>query len=118
VSAAATDILKAANDALAFLLELVAIAAFVAWGLAAGPSRPVRVLLAVAAPVALIVVWAVWLAPRSDRRLDMPWLLMAKIAVFALATVALVVAGHPWLAAAFGTVAGLNLMLALRWGRV
>lgn len=109
---------RSANDALAFLLELAAVAALAVWGLAVGPTLPVRMLLAVTAPAALIVGWAVWLAPRSDRRLAMPGLLVAKILVFGLAAAALAVSGHPVLGTVLAAAAALNLGLGVAWGRV
>jgi hypothetical protein len=47
----------------------------------------------------------------------MPWLLIAKLAVFGLATVALVAVGRPRLGAMFLALSVLNLGLALLWSR-
>src|SRR3954471_7413440 len=58
------------------------------------PGRPVAARTR-RAPAVLITVWSVWLAPGSDNRLDMPWLVIVKVVVFGLATVALAAARHP-----------------------
>jgi len=59
-----------ALDVLAFLAEVVLLgaAAFVGWVL--GDSVLASVLLAVALPVLIAVVWGRWLAPRSPRRIS------------------------------------------------
>jgi hypothetical protein len=62
----------------------------------------------------------VWLAPATEQRLSVPWLLIAKLVVFGLATVALVAlvaVGWPRLGAVFAVLVVLNLGLALLWGR-
>jgi Protein of unknown function (DUF2568) len=65
----------------------------------------------------LIAVWGVWVAPASEQRLSMPWLLIAKLVVFGPATVALVAVGRPRLGAMFAALVVLNLGLVLLWGR-
>jgi hypothetical protein len=111
------EAVKTINDVLAFVLELAAVAALVVWGFTVGPNLPARLALGLGSPVALIVVWALWLAPASDHRLPLPWLLVAKVVVFGLAAAALVGSGHPRLATGFAVVVVLNLALATVWGR-
>jgi hypothetical protein len=74
--------------ALKFLLELAAFAAFAYWG--AGVS----IVLAIAAPAVAIVLWGLFAAPRSERRLPMPTRIVFETAVFLLAVVALLAAGE------------------------
>jgi Protein of unknown function (DUF2568) len=109
--------MRAANDGLAFLLELAALAALGSWGFTLGPNLSVRIALGLGAPALMIVVWGWWLAPRSEHRLQLPWLILAKIGVFGLAVVALAVTGHPWLAAALAALTTVNLTLAAAWER-
>ncbi len=73
-------------------------------------------LLGLGAPAALIAVWSVWLAPGSDNRLDMPWLVILKVVVFGLATAALAAAGHPRLPTLLGVLAVVNLGVAVVLG--
>jgi hypothetical protein len=108
--------LRFANDALAFLLELAALAALAVWGFTAGTSWPLRILLGIGAPALMIVVWGFLLAPTADHRLTMPWLLVVKLVVFGLAAAALAAAGHPRLAVVFGVLVVVNLGLATAWG--
>jgi hypothetical protein len=114
---AVLNMVKTANDVLAFLLELAAIAALVAWGFAVGPNLPARFVLGLGAPAVMVLVWGVWLAPASDHRLALPWLLIAELVVFGLAAAALAAAGHPRLAAVLAVLVVLNLGLAALWGR-
>jgi hypothetical protein len=73
--------------ALKFALELAAFAAFAYWG------ATVSIVLAIAAPAVAIVLWAVFAAPRSERRLRLPARLVFETAVFLGAVVALLAAG-------------------------
>jgi hypothetical protein len=57
-------------DALAFLAELVLVAAAALVGWVLGSSVLVSLLLAVALPAVVVVVWGRWLAPRSPRRVS------------------------------------------------
>jgi uncharacterized protein DUF2568 len=112
------DVVKTANDVLAFLLELAAIVALVVWGFTVGANVPARLALGLCSPALLIVGWAVWLAPASQHRLPTPWLVPAKLVVFGLVVAALVGAGHARAGAVFAAVVVLNLALAALWGRL
>jgi hypothetical protein len=93
--------------ALRFLIELCAFAGFAVAGAAVSP------VLAVAAPLAAIVVWALFAAPKAKRRLEGAALVALKVAVFGGAAAALVVAGHALLGGALAA-AGLVDLLVLR----
>ncbi len=110
-------VLRVANDGLAFVLELAALAALAVWGFTVDAVWPLRVALGLGAPMLLIVVWGLLLAPQADHRLAMPWLLVAKLVVFGLAAAALAAAGHPRLAVVLGVLAVLNLGLAVAWNQ-
>lgn len=110
--------IKLGNEVLAFLIELVAVAAVAIWGFTIAAGLPVKIVLGVGAPVLFVAVWAAFLAPASEHRLLMPWLLIVKLVVFGLASAALAASGYPMLALALGLVTLLNLGLALLWGRV
>lgn len=110
--------LRGANDVLAFVLELAALAALGVWGFTLEAPWPLRLVFGLGAPLLMIVAWGLLLAPRAARRLVMPWLLVAKLVVFGLATAALAAAGHASLAIVFGVLVLLNLGLAVAWQRV
>jgi hypothetical protein len=102
--------MRSANLAVKFLLELAAFAAFAYWGAQTGTGAA-AVVLAIAAPAAAVVVWGVFAAPRSSRRLPLTARAPLELGVFALAGAALAAAGSVVLAVAFGAVAVLNAVL-------
>ena len=107
--------MKAANLALKFGLEIVAIAAFAYWGanLAAGV---LSVLAGIAAPLVAIILWGTFAAPQARRRLATPTRVPFELSVFALTTLALLTAS--WLAAiAFASVAAINAICLTAFGQ-
>jgi hypothetical protein len=74
-------------------------------------SGVVAVLLAVAAPAVMIAVWGLFAAPRSTRRLGTSARIPLELGVFALAAVALAVAGRLVLALVFGVLVVANALL-------
>jgi hypothetical protein len=102
--------LRAANLALKFLLELGAIAAFAYWGANSGDGA-LWVVLAIVAPVAAIVLWGVFAAPRSEHRLAPTARIAFELSVFALAAVALLAAGSQVAAIAFAVAVVVNAVL-------
>ena len=85
--------IKSANLALAFLLELAALVAFAYWGFNASDSTIVRLLLGIGVPVLAIVLWGIFAAPRSARRLKGAAYHTFATIFFALAVLALIAAG-------------------------
>lgn len=108
-------VLRIANLALAFVLELVLLAALALRGFSLDAGLAVRVLAGVGAPLAVAGLWGAFLAPRSSRRLPMPWVVLAKLALFLVGAAALVGSGHPVLALLLAATAGVNLGLAVLW---
>lgn len=105
--------LRVANLTLAFLIELAMLAAFAFAGWVGPEPIWLKFVLAIGWPLLAIVLWAVWAAPRAgQRRLNPPALTIFKILMFGAATAALWAAGQGWLAALFGLLAALNLVLA------
>jgi hypothetical protein len=102
---------KTANEALRFLLELCMLAAFAYWGAHTTDSTAAHILLAAAAPLAAATVWAIWCAPRSNRRLPPSRRVPLELALFALAALALAAAGATTLAIVFAAVTAINTAL-------
>jgi uncharacterized protein DUF2568 len=102
--------MKATNEALQFVLELCMLAALAVWG------ATVNVAVAIAAPLAAVAVWGVWLAPRSERRLPASTRIPLQVVLFALAAAALAGSRHTAAATAFGIVAAVSTALAVLWG--
>jgi hypothetical protein len=84
-----------------FLDELALLAVFGIAGAQLGTSTVASTLLAILLPVAAGVAWGRWLAPRARGRLAYPARLVAKLALFAAASVVLAATGPIWWAAAF-----------------
>lgn len=101
---------KTANLAVKFVLELVAIGTFAYWGAMAG-SGALAILLAIAAPTAAIIVWGLFLAPRAKRRLPLPARIPAELVVFGLAAASLAAVGSSIAAIVFGIVVIANAVL-------
>lgn len=89
---------------LRFLLELAAIAAVGWWGLTLDAPVLVRVIVGLAAPLAVILAWGAVVAPRA--RFDGPaWVRLAvEAVVWVAAAAALGAVGAPGLAVAFAVL--------------
>lgn len=101
-----------ANETLAFLIEVAALAALGWWGFQAGGGLAAHALLGVGAPLLAAAVWGLFAAPRARVRLPLGGVLAVKAVVFGAATAALYGAGHPAMATAFAVVAVANTALA------
>jgi hypothetical protein len=100
--------MRVADLALRLLLELATLAALGVWGARAASTIPARVVLAVAAPLAVAVVWGTWVAPRAPRHLKDPARLVVELIILAATVAALSTSGYPVLAGAFAVVALAN----------
>ena len=108
-------LLQNANLGLAFLLELVALGSFAYWGFNASDSTILKIVLGLGTPILAIVLWGVFAAPRSERRLKGSAYLVFKVIFFALAILALIAAGNLTLGVIFAVVFVLNTGLAYVW---
>ena len=109
------NVLTGLNLALSFILELCALGALAYWGFNASQHPLIRVVFGVGAPLAMIVIWSVYLAPKSARRLKEPALSGAKVIIFVLAAAALAAAGQTLVATIFLAATAVNLLLAMIW---
>jgi hypothetical protein len=64
----------------------------------------------------IAVIWGIWAAPKSDRRLPMPGLAVLKAVLFAVGTVGWT-AGPAWAWPSFAAAAGLSLALGIALSR-
>jgi Na+-translocating ferredoxin:NAD+ oxidoreductase RnfD subunit len=110
-----TTILKSANLALTFLLELALLAAFGYWGFQSGGSTLLKILLGIGVPLLVALIWGVFMAPNSRRRLQGGAYLALKALLFGLAVAALIAAGETTLGAAFAVVVVINTVLLYLW---
>ncbi len=110
-------IVKNANLALAFLLELCVLVALGYWGLQTGQEMIAKILLAIGAPVAAVVFWALFGAPKAAWALPGLWHLIVAVVFFGGAAVALFAAGQRQLAGVFALVVVINHILVYVWGQ-
>ncbi|MDQ3870650.1 MAG: YrdB family protein [Chloroflexota bacterium] len=104
-----------ANLALRFLLELGAIVAVAYWGYYTGPGG-LRWVLAVGAPVVLIVVWALVIAPGAGEPIPQQARALLGSAVLLAAAAALYVVGQTTAALVFAALIVLNTVLMFAFG--
>lgn len=95
--------MRSANLALKFILELAALAAFAVWGADTG-SGATAVLLAVAAPLVVALLWGCFAAPRASHRLPTSSRIPFELGVFLLAAVALAACEHTVAAVIFAVL--------------
>ena len=105
----------AANLALRFVLELLALAALAWWGVHAGGSIPADIALGAGTPLAAAFVWARYAAPRSARRLRGPARTVLELAVLGAGAAGLAATGHALLAGSFAAVVLVNAVLLHVW---
>lgn len=110
-------IIQGANLILAFVLELCALAALGYWGYQTGQSLPLKLLLAVGAPLLAAVVWGLFVAPKAAIAVGEPVRFLLAMVVFAAAAAGLAATGHVTLAIAFLIIAIVNRILLLVWGQ-
>ncbi|TRV72250.1 DUF2568 domain-containing protein [Streptomyces sp. 130] len=102
----------AANELLAFLLEVVALGCLFWWGFSLADTLAVRVVLGTAVVVAAVVLWALFAAPRARFRPPLAGVLAVKALVLGGGALALYGVGHPAAAAVLGVVVVVNTVLA------
>jgi Protein of unknown function (DUF2568) len=87
-----------------FVVELGGLAAAAYWGWEA-TSGPGRWYLAVAAPVAFIAVWGLFIAPKARVQVSKQVALAIELTLLTLVALGLASAGPLWLGIAYGLVA-------------
>ncbi len=106
---AASVWLKATGAVLGFFLEAAMLAAFVYWSLQQ-PS-PWDLVFALGIPTVTVVLWGVFLSPRSERRLAPGPVRWIALPLFLLAAAALATAGAVPLAVLMAGLAVVNFVL-------
>ena len=114
---AVLELLKGANLALRFLLELCALVAFGYWGLKTGSGAITKVGLGIGAPLVAAVVWGTFVAPRAPVALPGIVVLILQVLVFGSAAAGLAATDHRTLALAFGVIVVINAILMYVWGQ-
>ena len=94
-----------------FLLELAAIGAVGFWGYQAVDPLPARIVVAIGAATALVVFWALVVAPNADNAIPADVRVLIGSVVLLLAAGALAIAGQPTLGIAFAAAVIVNTVL-------
>ncbi|MDN3354660.1 YrdB family protein [Actinomadura sp. DC4] len=103
---------RMANEGLAFLIELLALASLAWWGASTGSGLVVHLLLGIGTPLVAAVVWGAAASPKATVRLPLAGVLAVKALVFGAALFGLDGLGHRTLAVLFGVVAAANTTVA------
>jgi hypothetical protein len=103
--------LRSVNLAVRLLCELGLLVALAVWGVHAGSGLAGDLVLGLGAPLLAAVIWGLWVAPASRRRLADPVRLLVEVLLFAAGVVALAVAGFPVVAVGFAAVVAVNIIL-------
>ncbi|WP_328722072.1 YrdB family protein [Streptomyces sp. NBC_00247] len=103
--------LRAANELLAFLVEVVALVAFARWGWHASENTALRVLLAVTVPGVAATVWGMYASPKARYALPVAGVVGVKMLVFACAVAALYDLDGSGAALSYTAVVAVNTVL-------
>lgn len=102
-----------ANDGFRFLLEVCGLTALSYWGFRAADGA-MEWILGIGAPLAMAVVWGLFMSPKAPIRSEDPIRVAAEIAIFGAAVAGLAGAGRPGLALALGLAVGMRLLMTFR----
>ncbi|WP_254715702.1 YrdB family protein [Actinomadura sp. NAK00032] len=100
------------NEGLAFVLEVAAIVALAWWGFTTGGNVVVNIILGIGTPVAAMVLWGLFAAPRARFKVALPFVLLVKAIVFSAGALAFYGVDHATVAVVFAVIAVLNTALA------
>lgn len=103
--------LRSVNLGVRLLCELALLVALAVWGVHAGSGLASDLVLGLGAPLLAAVIWGLWVAPASRRRLADPARLLVEALLFAAGVVALAVAGFLLVAVGFAAVVAVNIIL-------
>ena len=102
------ELIKGANLALRFLLELCALGALGYWGFKTGNTTIAKIALGVGAPLVAAVVWAVFVSPQASVQLPGLVILVLQVLVFGSVAAALMATGHRAMALVFMVTVVIN----------
>ena len=105
------------NLAFRFILELLVLVALAVWGFSVSNELLIGLVLGIGAPALVIGIWATFVAPRAERRLEDPARLVLEVVIFGAAVLALMAAGHVLPGILLGVASAISLALMLLWGQ-
>ena len=97
--------IRTALEAAAFGCELamLVVLGIAGWGI--GNGGLMSIALTAFYPALAILLWSIWMAPRSGRRLADPTRLVVQLVLFAATGALAAAGGHPLLGIVFGVIA-------------
>ncbi|MFE9877444.1 YrdB family protein [Streptomyces sp. NPDC005784] len=102
----------AANELLAFVVEIVALASLSWWGFTTGHGQLRHIMLGVGTPLPAIVLWSLFAAPKARLRPGLPFVLVVKAVVLGGGAAAVYGVGHPVAAVVMAVVVVANTAVA------
>lgn len=108
------NVVTTLNLGVLFLVELGMLASFFMFGMSLHAPLIVRILVALALPSFVAVLWGMYFAPRASRDLAQPWNAMGEYALFILAGLALLASGHKTASIVFVAIAIASETISLR----
>ena len=107
--------LKGLNLELSFLLELIMLFAYGYWGFGAGSSNLIHWVLGIGVPLVAIVIWSIYNAPMSKRRLPRTPRTILEVVMFSLGALAFAAAGQTQWAIVFVVLIVINQVGLYIW---
>ena len=109
------DAIKVANLAIRFLLEICVLISIGYWGFKTGSGWLLKIVLGIGVPLLIVVIWAMFGAPKSSMRLEGLLYLLLEVIVFSSGVAALVLTRNYALVWVFAVVIIINRILLLVW---
>jgi hypothetical protein len=109
------ELIKSANLALRFLLELCALGALGYWGFKTGNATITKIVLGVGAPLVAAVAWGTFVSPQAPVQLSGLLVLVLQVLIFGSAAAGLVATGNLTVALVFGVTLVINAVLMYVW---
>ncbi|WP_237690699.1 YrdB family protein [Paenibacillus caui] len=109
------EIIKYANLAVRFILELCLLASLGYWGFHSGKNGIVQALLGIGTPLLAAVIWGTFLSPKAAVSIAPSLQLIMEIVLFGLAAAALYAAGRLGLGAVLVVAYAVNRLLIYVW---
>ena len=104
---------KAINSTISFFIEIAMLVALGIGGYHLGNDKWVQIMLAIALPLIAVVIWGIWAAPKSMRRLSRPSLTIFKLTLFSVTGILLFITGFQLAAIVFAVCSFTNELLAV-----
>ena len=82
------------NLPILFFVELAMFVGFFAFGMSLHLPLAVRIIIALAIPTLVAVLWGMYFAPRANHDLPQPWNALGEYALFGLGGLAYIVSGR------------------------